>query len=154
MQDIIEPILHQAAVCDLTMALKSTGLSIGDTAELRLGDDHRVAVYAHILRRRLFIRRSVLRHVGYLDAHAAMVLAPNLRNDEHLRVRIVGLTPEHLAHDGRAEMHVSVWGTARHASAPQIPRSSLPPDALGDSHISEPPSVGEGFEVLEPVAEG
>ncbi len=25
---------------------------------------------------------------------------------------------------------------------------------LGDSHISEPPSVGEGFEVLEAVAEG
>ena len=26
--------------------------------------------------------------------------------------------------------------------------------ALGDSHISEPPSVSEGFEVLETVAEG
>ena len=29
-----------------------------------------------------------------------------------------------------------------------------PGPGLGDSHISEPPSVGEGFEVLETVAEG
>lgn len=44
---------------------------------------------------------------------------------------------------------------------PRVPLRSFPKKRkkppgfqLGDSHISEPPSVGEGFEVLEPVAEG
>jgi hypothetical protein len=119
MQDIIEPILHKTAVCDLTMALKSAGLSIGDPAELRLGQDHRVAVYAHIVRRSFFIRRKALRHVGYLDPRAAVLLAPNLQNGEHLRVRIVGLTPEHLARDGHAEMHVSLGHGAPCLSVPK-----------------------------------
>lgn len=114
MQDIIEPIIHKAAVRDLTLRLKTTGLSIGDTAELRMDADNRITVFAPILRRRFFIRRAVLRHVGYLGPNATALLTPMLQRDDHLRVRIVGLTPEHLASDGKAEMYVSVWGTTRH----------------------------------------
>lgn len=126
MQDIIEPIIHKATVYDLTMPLKSTGLSIGDTAELRLADDDRIAVYAHMSQRRFFIRRSVLRHFGYLGPSATVLLDPILRRGDHLRVRIVGLTPEHLATNGQAEMHVSVWGTARHfyVTKPKAPGKS------------------------------
>jgi hypothetical protein len=129
MQDIIEPIIHKAAVCDLTMTLRTSGLSINDPAELRLSDDDRVAVYARTLKRSFFIRRSVLRHLGYLGASATVLLTPILRRGDHLRVRIVGLTPEHLASDGQAEMHVSVWGTARHfyASKPPAPAAKPAP---------------------------
>lgn len=116
MQDIIEPIIHKAAVQDLTLKLKTTGLSIGDTAELRMDADNRIAVFAPILRRQFFIRRAVLRHVGYLGPNATALLTPMLQRNDHLRVRIVGLTPEHLASDGKAEMYVSVWGTTRHFS--------------------------------------
>jgi hypothetical protein len=50
------------------------------------------------------------------------------RND-HLRVRIVGLTPEHLATDGKAEMYVSVWGATRHLSQSKTIRTATAPSA-------------------------
>jgi hypothetical protein len=129
MQDIIEPIIHKAAVQDLTLRLRTTGLSIGDTAELRMDADNRIAVFAPVIRRRFFIRRAVLRHVGYLGPSATALLAPMLGRNDHLRVRIVGLTPEHLATDGKAEMYVSVWGATRHLSQSKTIRTATSPSA-------------------------
>ncbi|MGB3279436.1 MAG: hypothetical protein WBA92_09620 [Pseudorhodobacter sp.] len=126
MQDIIEPIIHKAAVIDLKIALKNTGLSIGDTAELHLTDEGKIAVYAHIRKRSFLFHRRKLALIGHLGAKATPLLTPALRRGDYLRVRVVGLTPEHLASDGKAEMHVSVWGTARHFFTPP-PNSSLEP---------------------------
>lgn len=113
MQDNIEAIIHKAAVCDLQTTIRTTGLSIGDVAELHLGDDGTVAVWGVISKTRFLIRRKVLAHIGNLGPQASKILTPALRRGEHLRVRVVGLTPEHLATDGKAEMSVSVWGNAR-----------------------------------------
>lgn len=124
MQDIIEAIIHKAAVCDLQTAIRHTGLSIGDAAELHLCDDGSVAVWGKISKRSFLIRRNVLAHIGFLGPQASKILTPSLRRGDHLRVRVVGLTPEHLAPDGKAEMHVSVWGTIRH---PYIQRPKQSP---------------------------
>ncbi len=129
MQEIIEPIIHKAAVTELKLMLKTTGLSIGDSAQLHLEDDTRIAVYAHIHKRRFLIRRRVLARFGYLGAHATPLLAPALRRGDHMRVRVVDLTPEHLAPNGKAEMYISVWGTARHFLArPAPPLMPLTPN--------------------------
>jgi hypothetical protein len=117
MYDIIEPIIHKATVMDLRINIKNTGLSIGDTAELHLNEDGCVSVFATALRRGFFLRRRVLCRVGQLGPQASQMLTPALRRGERLRVRIVGLTPEHLAPEGKAEMHISVWGTIRHVDA-------------------------------------
>lgn len=113
-QGIIEPIIHKAAVKDLRHPLRNAGLSIGDTCELHLGDDDRIAVYVHILRRRFLIRRRVWAIIGYLGAQANPLLSPALRRGDPLRVRLVGLTPEHLSTGGTPEMYISVWGNTQH----------------------------------------
>lgn len=123
MQDIIEPIIHKAAVCDLQTRIQHTGLSIGDPAELHLCDDGRVAVYTKINKRSFLLRRRMLAHIGDLGAQASQILAPALRRGDYMRVRVVGLTPEHLAYDGKAEMHISVWGNMRHF---QVPKPATP----------------------------
>ncbi len=117
-QDIIEPILHKAAVCDLTRPIRQSGLSIGDAAQLHLTEDGHVTVWATIRHRRFFLPRRTLLALGQLGAQAAQILTPALRRGDHLRVRVVGLTPEHLAPNGQAEMHISVWGNARYLPAP------------------------------------
>lgn len=112
-QGIIEPILHKATVIELKHPLRKAGLSIGDAGEVRLGDDGRIAVYAHILRRRFLVRRRVLALIGYLGVQANPLIGPALRRGDPLRVRLVGLTPEHLASSGRPELHISVWGSTQ-----------------------------------------
>lgn len=112
MHDILEPILHKASVSEFRITIRTAGLSIGDTAELHLCEDGTVAVYATILKRGLLFRRRKLAQVGLLGQRATALITPALRNRDHLRVRIVGLTPEHLSGDGRPEMNISVWGAA------------------------------------------
>ncbi len=128
MQDIIEPIIHKAAVTALEISFKDTGLSIGDPAELHLGEDGRIAVYAVVSRRSFLIRRRRLTRIGYLGSQAVPLLSPALRRGDYLRVRVVGLTPEHLAPEGRAEMSVSVWGNISHLlnkkAKPAAPQSA------------------------------
>ncbi|WP_050528102.1 hypothetical protein [Pseudorhodobacter aquimaris] len=113
MQDLLEPIIHKTKVFDLQMPIKHSGLSIGDTAELRLDKNGVITVWCVVTKKRLLIRRKVMAHLGNLRATADQILSPALRRGDHLRVRVVGLTPEHLAPDGKAEMYISVWGTAR-----------------------------------------
>jgi hypothetical protein len=118
MYDTMQAIIHKAAVNDLQTQIRHTGLCIGDAAELHLDDLGRVTVWGRLNRRRFLIRRRVLAHIGNLGPQACEILTPVLHRNEHLRVRIVGLTPEHLAPDGKAEMHISVWGNPRHAKVP------------------------------------
>ena len=114
MQESIEPIIHKAAVIGLEISFRESGLSIGDVAELHLQDDGQIAVYAVVSRRGFLIRRRRLTRIGYLGPQAGPLLLPALRKGDYLRVRVVGLTPEHLAPDGRAEMSISVWGNISH----------------------------------------
>jgi hypothetical protein len=127
MQDIIEPIIHKAAVIELEISFKDTGLSIGDAAELHLNEEGRIAVYAVVSRRNFLIRRRRLTRIGYLGPQALPLLLPTLRKGDYLRVRVVGLTPEHLAPDGRAEMSISGWGNISHllnkTTKPQPPQT-------------------------------
>jgi hypothetical protein len=116
--DIIEPLLHKAAVRDLLRPIRNSGLSIGDTAQLHLTEDGRIAVWATLRYTRFFLPRRSLLPLGHLGADAGQILTPALRRGDHLRVRVVGLTPEHLSPDGQAEMHISVWGNARYLPAP------------------------------------
>lgn len=114
MQGIIEPIIHKAAVTNLQRPLRNAGLSLGDACELHLDADGRIAVYVHILRRSFLFRRRRLALIGYLAARTTPLIGPALQRGDPLRVRLVGLTPEHLASSGTPEMHISVWGNTHH----------------------------------------
>lgn len=48
--------------------------------------------------------------IGALSSQAGSLLAPALRTNAPLRVRIVELVPPHLATNGQARVAVSVWG--------------------------------------------
>jgi len=93
-----------------------TGLSIGSEAELHPLPDGRVGVFARLSRRFLgFIPRQVTLLIGVLGPQASALIAPAVERGELLRVRIVGLTPEHLTAPGFGpEVHVSVWGDPKH----------------------------------------
>ena len=64
-----------------------------------------------MVRRRLMGISPVRRmsYLGHLGPVAERILAPALIEGLMLRLRIVVLTPEHLATSGPPEIHVSVW---------------------------------------------
>lgn len=127
MHDLLQPLIHKAAVQDIAVHIGRTGLSIGDEAGLHLLPDGKVGVVALQERRLLGLiprKSSVL--LGTLGPQARAILMPAVENDEPLRVRIVGLTPEHLVPEGgQPEIHISVWGHPRHlAQSPPQPAPS------------------------------
>lgn len=132
MQDLMQPLIHKAAVHDIAVNVARTGLSIGDEAALHILPDGRIGVFVR-LRRRLFglIPRQVNVLAGTLGAQATALLTPAVERHEMLRVRVVGLTPEHLAQERGPEIHVSVWGDPRHLSVwtdAVIPPASAKPE--------------------------
>lgn len=116
MYDLLQPLIHKAAVHDIAVNVARTGLSIGSEAELHLLPDGRIGVFARLNRRFLgFIPRQVTVLIGVLGPQASALIIPAVERNELLRVRIVGLTPEHLTAPGFGpEVHVSVWGDPRH----------------------------------------
>lgn len=129
MQDLLQPLIHKAAVQDIAVHIARSGLSIGDEAELHLLAEECIGVFA--LRHRRFlglIPRRVSTLIGVLGPQAGAILTPAVENGELLRVRIVGLTPEHLVTaGGRPEIHISVWGDPRVLpAAKQGPQRPLP----------------------------
>ena len=116
MQDLLQPLIHKAAVHNIALNVARTGLSIGDPAELVPLPDGRIGVFALRHRRILgLIPHRVTVLIGTLGPHAAALIAPAVERGESLRIRIVGLTPEHLATPPHgAEVHISVWGDPRH----------------------------------------
>lgn len=110
MRHTLRPLIHKAPVLGLRVHVGRTGLCIGDPAALELLADGHIGIFA-LVRRRLLglaLRRSLLQ-IGHLGPTGATLLRPALERGQHLRVRIVGLTPEHLA---APEVHISVWGDA------------------------------------------
>jgi hypothetical protein len=114
MQEIFQPLLHKSRLVGLAVHVQRSGLCLGDTAELGWLADRGIGVFALPRARRFGIfarKRPVL--LGQLDAEGAAIVAPALLAEEPLRVRIVGLNPEHLAGEAPPEIHVSIWGDAR-----------------------------------------
>lgn len=114
MQDNLQPLIHKAAVLGLRINVTRTGLCINDPAELHLLPDGQIGIYA-LARKRFMglLRPKSLLHLGNLGPAASALVLPALQDARHLRVRIVGLTPEHLSPETGAEVWVSVWGDAK-----------------------------------------
>ncbi|TGD43140.1 hypothetical protein EEB11_09880 [Pseudotabrizicola sediminis] len=132
MNDLLQPLIHKAAVRDIAVNVARTGLSIGSEAELHPLPDGRIGVFARLDRRFLgLIPRKVTVLVGVLGPQASALIAPAVERGELLRVRIVGLTPEHLTSPGMGpEVHVSVWGDPRHIAVWSNDGSVSTPPAL------------------------
>lgn len=111
MIDTLQPILPKTPVLGIKCHVGRSGLCIGDRADLRLSDSGEVELLAQIRRRFLGLvpyRRA--ERLGHLGPIVARILAPALAYGHPLRVRIVGITPEHLCGPTGPEVHVSVWG--------------------------------------------
>lgn len=140
MTDTKLPLIHKAPVEGLAVHVARTRLAIGDAAWLDRLSDGRVGVFAEV--RRLVFglfpsqRPTLLGHLGPL---AEEIVAPSLAHGDNLRVRIIDLTPEHLANGYPPEVYISVWGDPRHLTPvleasgilvdPPIPRTL--PDPSG-----------------------
>lgn len=114
MYDIMEPILPQVPVEGIALHIGRSGLSMGDAAEARMMSDGRVGIWALLSRPVLGLvprRRAVL--LGHLGDVAGQIVSAALEAGAPLRLRVVMLTPEHLAGSGKPEIHVSVWGDPR-----------------------------------------
>lgn len=105
------PILGKARLHDLRVHVGRSGLCLNDPAQLRVAADGRIEVMARMRRRLLgVLPRWRWQVLGELGPRATVLLGPWLEEAESLRLRIVGLTPEHIA---APEVFVSVWGEQR-----------------------------------------
>ncbi len=125
MTDAKLPLIHKAPVEGLQIHVARTRLAIGDMAFLDRLSDGRVGVYARV---RHMILGIFPRHhtalIGHLGPVAEEIVAPSLAHGDDLRVRIIDLTPEHLANGFPPEVYISVWGDPRHL-APVLEAAGL-----------------------------
>jgi len=109
MHDPMQPILAMTRLTDLRVHVAQSGLSIGDSATAAGTSDGSVAIFAPVRRYLLgLFRHHPMRLLGHLSPAASGLIAPALRAGQPFRVRIVGLTPEHLAPE--PQVHISIWG--------------------------------------------
>ena len=114
MSDTLQPLIHKAQLMGLRVHVARAGLCLGDAARALPLEDGSIAVEADGRRPLLGLlprRRSMI--LGHLGPAASRIIAPAIAEGRPLRLRIVGLTPEHLAGPQGPEVHVSVWGEAR-----------------------------------------
>lgn len=124
MQHVIQPILNKAKVHGLAVHVARSGLCLNDPAELHITEEGRLEIHALIKRPFLgLIPRSSKLALGHLGPRATAVLVPHLEAETPLRLRIVGLTPEHIA---APEVFVSVWGalSPRYSGPPPLARNA------------------------------
>ena len=125
------PILGKARLHELRVHVGRSGLCLNDPALLRVSPEGRVQVMARMRRRWLgLVPRWRWQVLGDLGPRATAMLVPWLEEAEPLRLRIVGLTPEHIA---APEVFVSVWGEQRPRFSPprKFDEFSQPPQATG-----------------------
>lgn len=128
MSDAKLPLIHKAPVEGLVINVARTGLSIGDSASLDRMPDGRIGVYARLRQPILgLIPRVRVGFMGHLGPVAEEIVAPSLAHGDDLRVRIIDLTPEHLANGYPPEVYISVWGDPRHLQ-PVLEAAGLLPD--------------------------
>lgn len=109
------PLLAKVPVRDLQIHVGRSGLSLGDTVALSLDAHGRVIVTAMVRQRVLGVfGRTRLRSLGHLGPVIDQLLMPLIATGQELRVRVVGITPEHLSTDDGPEVFVSVWGAPGH----------------------------------------
>lgn len=108
--EILQPLIPQARVTDLKVRVARSGLTMGDAASLQPAEEGRIAVFAITKTPFLFLTLRKNRLLGYLNEADSAVVLPRLVAGDVLRVRIVGLTPEHLGQDGLASLQLSIWG--------------------------------------------
>lgn len=129
MAERLEPILPQVPVEGIAVHIGRAGLCMGDEAQAQLLSDGRVGIFARV--KRPFLGLFPMRrptYLGHLGPVAAQVLAPALAEGVALRLRVVVLTPEHLATSGPPEIFVSVWGDPRQiAPYLNLPDLFVPP---------------------------
>jgi hypothetical protein len=110
MIETLHPILPKTAVLGLLCHVGRSGLCIGDPAQLVLSDSGEVVLMANLRRRWLglfpFHRVEPLGHLGPI---VGRILSHALQNGAPFRVRVVSLTPEHLARAHGPEVYVSIW---------------------------------------------
>lgn len=128
MSDNKLPLIHKAPVEGLQVHVARAGLVIGDPASLDRLSDGRIGVFAQVRQPFLGIfprRRRVL--IGHLGPSVEDILAPSLSHGNALRIRIIDLTPEHLANGYPPEIYISVWGDPRFlAPTLGVPEAFLP----------------------------
>jgi hypothetical protein len=127
MSDAKLPLIHKAPVEGLAIHVARTGLAIGDSARLDRLSDGRIGVFARLKKPILgVIPHHTEGFVGHLGPVAEEIIAPSLAHGDDLRVRIIDLTPEHLANGYPPEVYISVWGDPRHLQ-PALIAVDLPP---------------------------
>ena len=105
------PLLAKVPIYDLQIHVGRSGLSLGDAVVLTLDAQGRVIVTALVRQRVLGVfGRTRLRSLGHLGPVIDRLLVPLIAAGQDLRVRVVGITPEHLSTDDGPEVFVSVWG--------------------------------------------
>ena len=141
MREILEPILPQVPVEGISVHIGRSRLSMGDPVSARLMPDGQVAIWARVYRPVLgFIPRWRITRLGHLGPVAAQILTPALLDGLSLRVRVVMLTPEHLAVGRDPEIHVSVWGDPK-LLLPFLDMASPPPPVAEDTRPKPPRKV-------------
>lgn len=121
MQSVKQPIIRKVQVLDLAIHVQKSGLCLGDPLQLVAMTDGQIGVYTLQRRALLGLLARKPRYVGHLGPSASRIVAPLLSGAEDLRVRVVGLTPEHLASSAGPEVHVSVWGEIDEVIPPSGP---------------------------------
>jgi hypothetical protein len=138
MREILEPILPQVPVEGISIHIGRSRLSMGDPVSARLVADGRVEIWSRIYRPLLgFIPRWRSTCLGHLGPVAAQILTPALLDGLSLRLRVVMLTPEHLAVGREPEIHVSVWGDPK-LLLPFL-EMTAPPPSLAEEDRPKPP---------------
>ncbi len=137
MHDIIEPILPQVPVEGIALHVGRSRLSMGDAVTPRLMPEGLVGLWARVWRPWMgVVPRWREGYLGHLGPMASQILAPALEKGLTLRMRVVMLTPEHLAGSGQPEIHVSVWGDPR-LLTPFLEGIAPPPPSAAEE---EPPA--------------
>lgn len=110
MTESLQPILAKTPVLGLQLHIGRSGICIGDAVNLWLTETGDVLLIARIKRRRFgFFSHRKNAVLGHLGPAISRYLAPGLQQGASFRVRIVGLTPEHLCGPAGPEVFVSIW---------------------------------------------
>ena len=126
----LSPIVPQIPVEQLTIHIARSRICLGDPVEAVLISEREVGIYAKVWQPFLgLVPRYKRRYIGKLGPLGSQILAPILAEGIALRLRIVLLTPEHLAGVNPVELMVSVWAD---------PQAIAPFLALNDFRLGPP----------------
>ena len=138
MHEVMEPILPTVPVEGIAVNISRSGLSMGDRCEARLMPDGQIGIFGRV-------RQPILgliphwrdAYLGHLGPMAGQVLTPALLEGASLRLRVVQLTPEHLAGTGMPEIMISVWGDPRWLTPFLAVPAAFVPDHADDAMAAE-----------------